>query len=366
MGGFFAQLLSGERLRYLGQRLGLSAVLLLCVVFLTFILHHALPGDPAAAVLGKQYTVEGAHELRERLGLNDPLHVQFGRYVSNLAKGDLGRSHVSNELVVDQLARALPATIELGLLALFLATILGISLGAFTALNPRTWWDLFGLLLALVGVSLPIFWLGFLALEVLSINGVFAGVAGFDGFPIGERFDAGVFPLRKFLNETPGTTGFLLYDTLFVARSPEAFWHCVKHLTVPALVLSTVPTAVIARITRAALGEVLLEDYIRTARAKGLTKARIVVKHALRNASIPIVTSIGTQLGYLLGGAVLTEKVFEWAGMGSYMVEAILNKDVKPLQACVLFVAVGFVCINLIVDLSYAFLDPRLGDEESK
>ena len=200
MRGFLAQLLAPERLRYLGQRLTLSAVLLLCVVFLTFILHHALPGDPAAAVLGKQYTVEAADELRERLGLNDPLHVQFGRYVGNLARGDLGRSHVSNELVVDQLARALPATIELGLLALFLATILGITLGAFTALNPRTWWDLFGLLLALVGVSLPIFWLGFLALEVLSINGVFVGFAGFEGFPIGERFDAGVFPLRKFVN----------------------------------------------------------------------------------------------------------------------------------------------------------------------
>jgi peptide/nickel transport system permease protein len=349
-------------LAYLARRLALSGVLLVCVVFLTFLLHHALPGDPAAAVLGKNFTVEKGEAMRERLGLNDPLPVQFARYLSSLAGGDLGRSHVSNERVTDELARVLPATIELGLLAVLIATLVGIGLGVFTALNPRTWWDVAGLTVALGGVSLPIFWLAFLAIQFFGVDGVVSSATdgAFGGLPLGGRFDAGVFPLGKWVAQTPGTTGFLLIDTLTVARNPEAFWHCVAHIVLPATVLASVPTAVIARITRAALGEVLLQDYIRTARAKGLTKARIVARHAMRNAAIPIVTSIGTQLGYLLGGAVLTETVFQWPGMGTYVVQAILNLDIKPLQGCVLVVAVGFVVVNLLVDLSYAWLDPRV------
>jgi ABC-type dipeptide/oligopeptide/nickel transport system permease component len=351
---------------YIVRRLGISVVLLAVAILATFLLHHALPGDPAAAVLGKQYTEEGAHEMRERLGLNDPLATQFGRYLGNVVSGDLGRSHVSNELVTDELKRVLPATVELGVCALFLATFVGITLGIVTAMRPRTWWDVGGLTLALAGVSLPIFWLGFLAIQFFGEGGTLAAATGMHGLPLGGRFSAAEIELGKYVAETPSATGFFLYDTLFVARDPGAFWHVVKHLLLPAVVLSSVPTAVIARITRASMGEALLQDYIRTARSKGLPQRVVVLKHALRNAAIPVTTSIGTQLGYLLGGAVLTETIFQWPGMGTYVVQSILNLDVKPLQACVLVVAIGFVFVNLLVDISYGFLDPRVSADGSR
>ncbi len=345
---------------YIVRRLGLSVVLLGVAILATFFLHHALPGDPAAAVLGKQYTEAGADEMRERLGLNDPLPTQFVRYLGDVVSGDLGRSHVSNELVTDDLKRVLPATIELGACALLLATFVGISLGIATAMRPRTWWDVGGLTLALAGVSLPIFWLGFLAIQFFGEGGTLASFTGIPGLPLGGRFSAAEIKLGQYVADTPAATGFFLFDTLFVARDADAFWHVVKHLLLPAVVLSSVPTAVIARITRASMGEALIQDYIRTARSKGLPTRVVVLKHALRNAAIPVTTSIGTQLGYLLGGAVLTETIFQWPGMGTYVVQSILNLDVKPLQACVLVVAVAFVFVNLFVDLSYGFLDPRI------
>ena len=350
---------------YLARRLGLSFLQVLAVIFATFALHYALPGDPAAAVLGKQYSVEKGEEFRERLGLNDPLVVQFGRYLGDLARGDLGRSHLSNDEVTAELKRKLPATIELSLTALLIAIVLGVGLGVLTSLRPRSWWDLGGLSLALMGVSLPIFWLGLLAIQFFGDGGTLANSAlgsglGFEGIPTGGRFSPDQYQLGKWVAETNGATGFFLYDTLFVAGDLQVFWHVVGHLFLPALVLSSVPTAVIARITRASMGEVLLQDYVRTARAKGVAPRRVVLEHALRNAAIPIVTSIGTQLGYLLGGAVLTETVFRWPGMGRYVVDSILYLDIKPLQACVLVVAISFVVINLLVDLSYAWLDPRV------
>lgn len=349
-------------LALIARRLGLAAVMLVMVVVATFLLHHALPGDPAAAVLGKNYTPEKAHELREGLGLNDPLPVQFARYVRDLSRGDLGKSHVTNLPVSEELKRVLPATIELGLCALFCAIFLGVSLGVLTALRPRTWWDVGGLTIALAGVSLPIFWLGFLALQAFGQGGYVESWTGISGLPLGGRFSPSVIELNQYVAETPAATGFFLYDTALVARDMGAFWHVAKHLFLPALVLSSVPTAIIARITRAAVGEVLVQDFVRTATAKGLPRRTIILKHALRNAAIPVVTTIGIQLGYLLGGAALTETIFQWPGMGRYVVEAILNEDVKPLQACVLIVATGFVAVNLLVDLSYAWLDPRVAE----
>ena len=348
-------------LAYVIRRLGVSSILLLVAVLATFLLHHALPGDPAAAVLGKQYTEEGAHEIRERLGLNDPLPEQFVRYVGDVAQGDFGRSHVSNELVTEELKRVLPATIELGVMAMLLATFVGVGLGVLTAMRPRSWWDVAGLTAALAGVSLPIFWLGFLAIQFFGEGGTLATATGFGGLPLGGRFSPAEYKLGQWAAETQGATGFFLWDTLFVGGDPQVFLHVCKHLLLPSVVLASVPMAVIARITRASMGESLLQDYVRTARAKGLPTRKVVMKHALRNASIPITTSIGTQLGYLLGGAVLTETIFQWPGMGTYVVQAILNLDVKPLQACVLVIAVGFVFVNLAVDVSYAFLDPRVG-----
>lgn len=347
-------------LAHVARRLGLSVALLLVAVLATFLLHHALPGDPAAAVLGKQYTEAEAFRMRERLGLNEPLPEQFVRYVGEVLSGDLGRSHVSNELVTDELRRVLPATVELSLTALLVATLCGVGLGVLTAVRPRSWWDVAGLTAALAGVSLPIFWLGFLALQAFGEGGTLPSLFGVPGLPLGGRYSPAAYDLGRFVAETPGATGLYLWDTLVVARDPEVFLHVLRHLALPALVLSSVPMAVIARITRASMGEVLLQDYVRTARAKGLPARRVVLKHALRNAAIPVTTSIGTQLGYLLGGAVLTETIFQWPGMGTYIVQAIRDLDVKPLQACVLVIAVGFVVVNLVVDLGYAFLDPRV------
>lgn len=348
-------------LAYVIRRLGISAILLLVAVFATFLLHHALPGDPAAAVLGKQYDRAKAAEIHARLGLDDPLPEQFVRYVGDVAQGDLGRSHFSNGLVTEELKRVLPATIELGGAAMILATLVGVGLGVLTSIRPRSWWDVAGLTTALAGVSLPIFWLGFMALQVFGEGGVIPAATGLGGLPLGGRFSPAEFKLGQWVQETPGATGFFLWDTLFVARDPQVFLHVCKHLLLPAVVLSSVPMAVIARITRASMGEALLQDYVRTARAKGLRARTVVMKHALRNASIPVTTAIGTQLGYLLGGAVLTETIFQWPGMGTYVVAAILNLDVKPLQACVLVIATGFVFVNLAVDVGYAFLDPRVG-----
>ena len=345
---------------YIVRRLGLSVVLLGVAIFATFVLHHALPGDPAVALLGKQYTKEGAQEMRARLGLDDPLPTQFVHYVGDVLSGDLGRSHLSTKLVTEELKRVLPATIELSMSALILATFVGITLGIATAMRPRTWWDVGGLTLALAGVSLPIFWLGFLAIQFFGEGGTLASFTGLHGLPLGGRFSAAEIKLGQYVADTPAATGFFLYDTLFVAHDVDAFWHVVKHLLLPAVVLASVPMAVIARITRASMGEALLQDYIRTARSKGLPTRVVVLKHALRNAAIPVTTSIGTQLGYLLGGAVLTETIFQWPGMGTYIVDSIKYLDIKPLQACVLVVAIGFVVVNLVVDIGYGFLDPRV------
>ncbi len=347
-------------LRYLSGRLVLSLLMLLGVVFATFFLHHALPGDPAAAVLGKQYTPEKADSIRENLGLNDPILEQGIRYSQEVLAGDFGRSHVSSQEVRKELPRAFFATLELSAMALAIALILGVLLGIFSALKPGSWKDLLGLVVALAGVSLPIFWLGFLALQLFGEQGYLSSLFGIDGLPLGGRFASELYALGKWSQETPGTTGLFLYDTLFIAQDPEVFLHVLKHLILPALVLASVPTAIITRITRSALSETLRQDYIRTARAKGLNARTIIFKHALRNASIPIVTSVGSQFGYLLGGAVLTETIFQWPGMGSYTLSAILNLDIKPLQACILVVALGFIVINLIVDMSYVALDPRV------
>jgi peptide/nickel transport system permease protein len=349
-------------LDYYLRRSLLSGSMLFVVIVLTFALYHLLPGDPAAAVLGKQYSAAAAERFRQEQGLDRPLTIQLWRYLGALARGDLGRSHVTNRPVAHELARRLPATLELSLLALACAAGAGITIGVISARWPGGWWDTCGLLLALAGTSLPIFFLGLLALQLFGSNGWLVQTSGWSalGLPLGGRWDPARYDLAGFIESTPGASGFLLYDTLIVARDPQVFLHVVRHLILPVLVLATVPVAVIARITRAAMLDALQQDYVRTARAKGLREHSVIWRHALRNALIPIVTTIGTQLGYLVGGAVLTETIFEWPGMGRYAVEAILDIDVKPLQGVILVVAGGFVVINLIVDISYALIDPRL------
>ena len=333
-------------LTLIARRMLAAMPMLLGVSLAAFLLLHVLPGDPARAILGQRATEENVKRFREAEGLNDPLVVQYGHFLRELSSGELGKSHRSNREVVDELKERVPATIELTVFAILIASVVGISLGVLAAIKPRTIWDFLCLAFALVGVSMPIFWLGFL------VQKGFAGELGL--FPFGSRLDIAKWPTFE------SDTGFFLLDAIFVYQNAELTLDVLHHLMLPAMVLATVPMALIARMTRANMLEVLGQDFIRTAKAKGLAPRPIVMRHAMRNALIPVITAIGTQFGYLLGGAVLTETIFGWPGMGTYVIEAIDVLDAKPLQASVMLIAVFFISVNLLTDISYAVIDPRL------
>lgn len=328
------------------RRLLAAIPMLLAISVASFLLLHALPGDPTAVLLGQEATPEQMQQVREQLGLNRPLPVQYFDFLGNVLQGDFGRSFFSGRPVAEELAMKVPATIELALAAMILATIVGISLGVLASVKPRGVMDFLCLGIALFGVSMPIFWLGFLAQQLLASG---AGV-----LPFGGRYDTAAWEGFE------PKTGFFIAEALFRYHSAELTLELLHHLALPAMVLATVPTALIARMTRANMLEVLGQDYIRTARAKGLPMTPVVLRHALRNALIPVITSIGTQFGYLLGGAVLTETIFSWPGLGTYVVQAVIILDGKPLQASVLLIATFFVAVNLLTDISYTIIDPRL------
>jgi len=333
-------------LTYIARRLLAAIPMLIAVSIASFLLLHALPGDPTAVLLGQEATPESMAELREELGLNRPLIVQYLDYMGGVMTGDFGRSFSSGRPVSDDLLMRVPATIELAIAAMIIAAIVGISLGILASIRPRTWVDFTCLGFALVGVSMPIFWLGFMAQQF------FAGTL--EILPFGGRYNT-----ADWIGFEP-ETGFFLWESLVRYQSPELFIELLHHLTLPAFVLATVPTALIARMTRANMLEVLDQDFIRTARAKGLAPTPVITRHAMRNALIPVITSIGTQFGYLLGGAVLTETIFSWPGLGTYIVHSVIVLDARPLQASVLLVAAFFIFVNLVTDISYAFIDPRL------
>lgn len=333
-------------LSHILRRLLATAPMLIGVSIVSFLLLHALPGDPAAVLLGQRATEENKRELRERMGLDQPLHVQYFDYIGDISRGDFGESHRTNQPVATELKQRLPATIELAVAAMLIASIVGVSLGVLAAVRPRSVWDFVCLFTALVGVSMPVFWLGFLAQKL------FAGEL--EVLPFSGRLDFGSWP--TFVSDT----GFYTLDAAFVYQNPELLLDVLTHLTLPAFVLATVPVALIARITRATMLETLKQDFIRTAKAKGASPGAVVIRHGLRNALIPILTAIATQFGYLLGGAVLTETIFAWQGLGRYVIEAIDVLDARPLQASVLIIAVTFILVNLLTDLSYTLIDPRL------
>lgn len=328
------------------RRLAAAVPMLAAVSIASFLLLHALPGDPARAILGQRATEENIRRFRQTQGLDDPLHVQYLHFLSNLLHGELGRSHRTNRPVLDEIRERMPATVELAVCAMLFASVSGIALGTAAALRPRTFWDVLCLVFALVGVSMPIFWLGFLLQKSL------AGSLGL--FPFGSRLDIAKWPTFE------SHTGFFVIDSLFVYRNAELAFDVLHHLVLPAVVLGTIPMALIARMTRANMLEVLERDFIRTARAKGLSSTAIVFRHAMRNALIPVITAIGTQFGYLLGGAVLTETIFGWPGIGTYIVESIDVLDARPLQAAIMLIAGLFIVINLLTDISYGAIDPRL------
>ena len=330
-------------LKYIVRRLlGAIPVLFgLSIVLFAFI--HLLPGDPASTILGQHARPELVEAMRHRLGLDLPLWQQYLTYMGDLAQGNLGNSFVNNRSVLNDFMVRFPGTIELTLAALAFAVGFGIPLGRWAARKPQSFTDGSITVLSLVGVSIPIFVLG------LTLQYIFA--VQLKILPASGRIDPRL--------EVPFVTNFLLIDTLIAGR-PDAFVDSLRHLVLPAIALGSIPLAIITRITRASVLDVSNEDYVRTARAKGLTEKRVGGRHIMRNAWLPVVTIIGLQVGGLLAGAVITETVFAWNGVGKWVVEAIEAHDYFVIQSSILIFAIIFLVANLIVDIGYAFLNPRI------
>ena len=329
--------------RFIVRRLILLVPILLGLSLLVFLWIRALPAGPAQSLLGERATPETIRQIEEQYGLNEPIHVQYWKYLRTLGKGDLGTTIRTRRPVTDELKERFPATIELTFAALLFATLLGVPLGFVAAKRHGTWVDHSSLVVSLIGISIPIFFLAIL------LKYVFAVQLGL--LPTVGRISV--------LIDLEHPTNFYLLDAL-IAGNPEAFWDVSKHLILPAIALGSIPLAITARITRAAVLDVQNEDYIRTARAKGLAPRTVDIRHIFRNALLPIVTIIGLQMGLLLSGAVLTETVFAFPGMGTWLVEAIRQRDYAILQGGILFISVVFVLVNLLVDISYALINPRI------
>ncbi len=333
-------------LRFLVRRLGLMAIILLSVSFIVFSSVRLIPGDPAQIMLGERATEESLNRLRQQLGLDQPFITQYGNYVVRIVtQGNLGDSIVTNNPVLQEIKQKFPATIELAFAAMFIALLVGVSTGILAAVYRNSWIDNLSMVTALTGVSMPIFWLGLILMMIFS--------AYLGWLPLSGRL--------SMISELEPVTNFYLIDSI-LAKDLFSFVDALKHLILPAVTLATVPTAIIARMTRASMLDVLDQDYVKTAHAKGVSKAKVVLYHALRNASIPITTIAGLQLGLLLSGAVLTETIYAWNGLGSYVVNAVSARDFPVVQGCVLVFAFTFVMVNLLVDLSYFALDPRMRD----
>ncbi|EQB38379.1 MULTISPECIES: ABC transporter permease [Virgibacillus] len=330
-------------LKYIIRRLFMLIPVLIGVSILTFSLIHLIPGDPARSMLGEKATEAQLESLREELGLNDPYIVQYGRFLGNIVQGDLGESIQSKENIAEQLLYKLPATVELTIFAMILAIIVGVLAGVIAAVKQYSWFDNISMTGALFGVSLPIFWLGLMMIWLFSVV--------FNILPPSGRLTSGM--------ELTTITNFYLLDSLLTGNW-AAFKDAFSHLLMPGLALGTIPMAIIARMTRSSMLEVMRQDYIRTANAKGLRTRFVVFQHALKNAFLPVLTVIGLQFGLLLGGAVLTETIFSWPGIGRYVYLAVLGRDYPVVQSTILIVATIFVLVNLITDILYKYFDPRI------
>ncbi|MEM6971186.1 MAG: ABC transporter permease [Pseudomonadota bacterium] len=318
------------------------------VVVVSFLLTRALPGDPAVYFAGVAADTQSIAEVRAELGLDQPLPVQFLYYLGDLAQGDLGRSLSTGQPVLADLAQRLPASLELTLMALLLSCGIAVPLGVLAATRPGSWIDHLCRVLVTAGVSLPTFFTGIVMIYV------FYYLTGWAPSPLGR--------LDFIYLEPPRVTGFLLIDTLLIGDA-ETFWAALRQLVLPAITLALFTLAPIARMTRAAMLQALSSDYIRTARAAGLTWRKVLFGYALRNAMLPVVTTLGMVFSFMLGSNVLVEKVFAWPGIGSYAVEALVASDYAAVQGFVLAMALLFVALNLAIDLAYTVIDPRIGFE---
>ena len=330
-------------LRFVVRRLLLLVPILVGLSILVFLWIRALPGSPALALLGERATPDTIAQIERQYGLDRPIHVQYWRYIENVTKGDLGDSIVSRRPVTEELKQRFPATIELALAAMFFSIVIGIPLGFVAAKRYGGVVDHASLVASLIGISIPIFFLAII------LKFVFAVKLGW--LPTVGRISV--------LVDLERTTNFYVLDSILTGNW-EAFVDVGKHLVLPAVALGSIPLAVVARITRAAVLDVQNEDYVRTARAKGVTPLIVDRRHIFRNAMLPISTIIGLQTGLLLSGAVLTETVFAWPGMGTWLVDAIDARNFPVIQGGVLFVSIVFVLVNLVVDISYAVINPRI------
>jgi peptide/nickel transport system permease protein len=330
-------------LRYVVRRLFLLVPILLGVSILIFFWIRALPGNPATALLGERSTPKLVKEYKERYGLDRPIPIQYWDYVKNTVKGDLGTSISSRRAVTYEIKQRFPATIELAFAAMIIAVGLGIPLGFLAAKRHGGLFDHSTLIGSLLGISIPIFFLAIILKYLFAVR--------WQWLPSVGRADV--------LSDAKHPTNFYVLDAL-IERDWSALADTIKHLILPGIALGSIPLAVITRITRAAVLDVQNEDYVRTARAKGLAPLTVDRRHVLRNALLPVSTIIGLQTGLLLSGAVLTETVFAYPGMGSWLRDAIFNSDYPVLQGGILFLAIVFVLVNLLVDISYAIINPRI------
>lgn len=355
-------------LQYVTRRLLLAIPVLFGIMLVTFLLARMIPGDPCKAMLGEKASVEACESFNEKNGLDQPIPVQIVKYMGQVFQGDFGESIRFSRPVSQILVERLPMTIELSLTALVIALLVGIPLGIISAMKHNTGVDVGTMIFANVGVSMPVFWLGLMLAYLFAI--VFKGT--FLQLPPTGRLSAGVVSIPFYeawgwslQDGSVPETFFEFISNHFIFNSLitgdwAVLGDAIKHLILPSVALATIPMAVIARMTRSSLLDVLGRDYVRTARAKGARERRVLVRHALRNAMLPVVTIIGLQTGALLSGAVLTETVFGLAGMGTAIIEAINARDFPIIQAFTVVAAGAYVMLNLAVDVSYAYLDPRI------
>ncbi|WP_018687425.1 ABC transporter permease subunit [Ahrensia kielensis] len=329
---------------FLLKRFGLLIPTFLGVTLAAFSFVRILPGDPVLLMAGERGVSPERHaQLLEQFGFDRPLYVQYFDYLFSALSGDLGQSLVTKKPVWDEFFTLFPATFELSICAIIFALVIGLPIGMLAAIKRGTWFDQSLMGAALVGYSMPIFWWGLLLIIL------FSGTLGWT--PVSGRI--------SLLYYFPNVTGFMLVDS-FLSGQKGAFSSALSHLILPTIVLGTIPLAVIARQTRSAMLEVLNEDYVRTARAKGLSAARVVGVHALRNAMIPVITTIGLQVGVLMAGAILTETIFSWPGIGKWLIDSISRRDYPSVQGGLLMIAVIIMFVNLVVDLLYGLINPRI------
>jgi dipeptide transport system permease protein len=331
-------------LRFILTRVSLAIPTFLGITLLVFVLIRLIPGDPIETMAGERGIDPVRHaQLRQDYGFDRPVLVQYGLYLSRLVQGDLGRSVVTHEPVIREFQSLFPATIELSLCAILFALCIGLPAGIIAAVRRNSIFDHGVMAISLTGYSMPIFWWGLLLILLFSVQ-------------LGLTPVSGRIAVQYFVEQV---TGFLLIDSL-IAGDKGAFRSALSHLVLPAIVLGTVPLAVIARMTRSAMLEVLGEDYIRTARAKGLSPFRVIAVHGLRNALIPVVTVIGLQIGVLFTGAILTETIFSWPGVGKWLIDGIGRRDYPVLQGGTLIIGAVIMTINLLVDVTYGLINPRI------